>query len=276
MITNFLHTFEPSPIAFALGEINIYWYGLLIAIGAIFAYMVSFFIITKILKEPFLVFHFENLVFYLVIFGIIGARIYHVLARFSYYKKNPLEIFYIWQGGIGIFGAIIAGFLVLYFYAKKVSFFDHKFKIVLRLTDVLAPGIILAQSIGRWGNYFNSELFGRPTDLSWGIPISFLKRPEIFSSFEYFHPTFLYESLWNFVLFIILLIFSFFFIKKRPGLITSLYLIFYSLGRFLIEFIRIDYQPTIFGLRISQIFCIILILFGIWLLTKSKKFYIKS
>lgn len=275
MIINFLHTFRPSPIAFELGKINIYWYGLFIAIGAILAYMVCFFIITKIIKEPLLFLHIENLVFYLVIFGIIGARIYHVLSRLPYYIKNPLEIFYIWQGGIGIFGAIIAGLLVLYFYAKKASFFDNKFKIVLRLTDVLAPGIILAQSIGRWGNYFNSELFGRPTTLSWGIPISFLKRPDIFSSFEYFHPTFLYESLWNFVLFIVLLIFSFFFIKKRPGLITSLYLIFYSLGRFFVEFIRVDYQPTFFSLRMSQIFSIILILFGIWILIKSKKFYIK-
>ncbi len=275
MVINFLHTFNPSPIAFQIGKITIYWYGFLIAIGAILAYMVCFFITKKIIKKPILFLNFEDLIFYLIIFGIIGARIYHVLAQLPYYAKHPLEVFYIWEGGLGIFGAIIAGILVIYFYAKKSSVFERKSKAILTLTDILAPGVVLAQAIGRWGNYFNSELFGKPTSLSWGIPIPFLKRPDIYSSFQYFHPTFLYESLWNLSIFVVLLVLAFFFIKKRSGIVTGFYLIFYPLGRFLIEFIRIDYQPKVFGLRMAQIFCIVSILIGIWLLIKSKKLSIK-
>ncbi|HKL17231.1 MAG TPA: prolipoprotein diacylglyceryl transferase [Patescibacteria group bacterium] len=266
---NFLHGFSPSPIALELIGIKIYWYGLLIAIGAFLAYMVYFFITKKILKSSYLFSYIENLIVYLIIFGFIGARLYHVLARLPYYLKNPIEVFYVWQGGLGIFGGIIGGIIVLYFYNKKKPFFKNKYKSFLRITDILAPGIILAQAIGRWGNYFNSELFGSP--VSWGIPIPVLKRPSMFKGFEYFQPTFLYESLWNLIVFLILILLVVKFIKKRPGLITGSYLMLYSLGRFVIEFFRIDSQPQFLGLRMAQIFCLGLIIVAGFIFLKLGK-----
>ena len=266
---NIFHTFNPDPIVFQIGNITIYWYGLLIAIGAFLAYMVIFYISKKILKDSNLFSQIENLIIYLIAFGLIGARLYHVLTHLSYYFKKPLEIFYIWQGGLGIFGAILAGILVLFFFNKKHPVLKNKFSSFLRITDILAPGVILAQAIGRWGNFFNQELFGFP--VSWGIPISSFKRPDIFASFKYFHPTFLYESIWNLLVFIFLILMVHRFIKKRPGFITGFYLILYPLGRFTIEFIRVDKQPQILGLRTAQVFSIFLILIGCFLLFKSKK-----
>jgi len=242
----FLHTYRPSPILFNLGPFKIYWYGLLIVVAVFLGIWLTIFLSQreKIKKEEII-----DLSFYLLIFSFLGARIFYVLLFPSYFFSHPLEIFKIWQGGLGIYGAVLAGLLVIFFYAKK-----HHFSFLL-LLDLLAPGLILGQAIGRWGNYFNMELYGLPTKLRWGIPIGD----------AYYHPCFLYESLWNLGVFLILLLIC---KKKSPliGEVFSFYLILYPLGRFLIEFLRIDEQPALFSLRLNQIISLVLIGLGLALL----------
>jgi phosphatidylglycerol:prolipoprotein diacylglycerol transferase len=197
-----------------------------------------------------------DLFFYLIIGGFIGARLFYVLYNVNYFWQNPVDIIKIWQGGIAIHGALIFGILVLWWFARK-----HKFDF-WKLSAIIAPGVALGQAIGRWGNYFNQELFGLPTDLPWGIPIALANRPEVFENFEYFHPTFLYESIGSLIVFIILLILHYYAVKRKKYLIFNIkysifitldYVLLYSILRFFIEFIRID--PTagnIFGMRATQ------------------------
>ena len=259
---DFLHNFEPQPIILRLGFLNIYWYSCLIVLGLLLGLILVFKLSPRFkIKKDLL----ENLFFYLVIGGFLGARLYHVLSELPYYLNHPWQVFAIWQGGLGIYGAVVVGCLVLFWFGKKnkINF--------LSLTDLLAPSLILGQAIGRWGNYLNQEIFGKPTDLPWGIPIQIGSRPLEFLSNQYFHPTFLYESIWNFLIFLIL-IFVLIKISPKPGRIFSLYLIFYSLGRFFFEFLRIDVQPTLFNMRLAQIVSLLVFLFGFYLLIKKRPF----
>ena len=193
-----------------------------------------------------------DLAFWLVIAGIVGARLYEVFfIDWDYYKNNLSAIFKIWQGGLAIHGAIIAGLIVLWFWAKKKKFSFW------RLTDWLAAPLALGQAIGRWGNYFNQELFGPPTNLPWGIPISQANRPAPFIDTQYFHPAFFYESILDLVLFLIII----WAIKRgyRTGWATVIYFLGYGLIRFFMEFIRIDETPQIFGLRLPQLASLLII-----------------
>ncbi|MDD5291442.1 MAG: prolipoprotein diacylglyceryl transferase [Patescibacteria group bacterium] len=256
-MVNFLHTFNPNPILVSFGPINIYWYGFFIVLGALAAIAVAFKISSyySLKKEAII-----DLAFWLVIGGIIGARLYHVFLEFPYYLKYPLNIFKVWQGGLAIHGAIIAGLLIIWFFAKKRNL-DFWL-----LTAIIAPGLALAQAIGRWGNYFNGELFGKPTNLGWGIPIDIMRRPLEYISSEFFHPTFLYESIGNFLIFLILISLHIWIIGKKQFknysyfLIFSFYLIMYSILRFSLEFIRIDETPVIWSLRFPQIASLIIVL----------------
>lgn len=254
----FLHSFIPTSILFSFGPINIYWYGLFIVLGILAALYITLKISAKynIQKEKIF-----DLAFWLIINGIIGARIYDVLLEHSYYISNPLAIFKIWQGGLAIHGAIIAGTITILFFARR-----NQLNPVL-LTSIITPGLALGQAVGRWGNYFNQELFGLPTNLPWGIPISVIFRPLNYYNYKYFHPTFLYESIGNLIIFIILFIFHKKLItkhdynNKKQVWIISTYLGLYSILRFSLEFIRIDYAPEIFGWRWPQITsCLILLL----------------
>jgi phosphatidylglycerol---prolipoprotein diacylglyceryl transferase len=198
-------------------------------------------------------------VFYAVIFGIIGARVYHVFLELPYYLQNPLDVFKVWQGGLAIHGGIIAGFAALYFYSKKkkINFFS--------LLSLYAPGLALAQAIGRWGNFFNQELYGLPTNLPWGIPIEPLNRVSGFYNYNFFHPAFLYESLGNLAIFFFLIYIHRQLQKKNVEnnfykiLPFIVYLCAYSILRFSLEFVRIDQTLVISGLRFPQIvsLCII-------------------
>ncbi len=281
---NFLHTFNPDPILISLGPINIYWYGFFILLGSISALLITLKLASyyNIKKDTII-----NLAFYLIIGGIIGARIYHVFLEFPYYLSHPLNIFKIWQGGLAIHGGIIAGVIILFFFAKSISKRSNLQKgdwISARknfwlLSAILVPGLALAQAIGRWGNYFNQELFGLPTDKAWGIPINFLNRPAEFLNFQYFHPTFIYESMGNFLIFLILILINVWIIKnhKNPNsykLTAISYLILYSILRFSLEFIRIDTTPELLGLRFPQIVSLLIIFLTpiiILLLPKNKK-----
>ncbi|MDD3711391.1 MAG: prolipoprotein diacylglyceryl transferase [Patescibacteria group bacterium] len=264
---NFLHNFEPNSVMISWGFLKIYWYGFFIVLGMFLAFSLSLFLAKKYrIKKDTII----DLAFYLIIFGIIGARIYDIFLEWRYYIKNPIDAFKIWQGGLAIHGAILAGLITLWFFVKRVKIDSFKnfnqWTKFFKLTAIITPGLALAQAIGRWGNYFNQELFGRPTDLPWGIYISPGNRPFTYLNNSFFHPTFLYESLGNFIIFLILISIHLLIIKKNKVnfkndfLITSLYLFLYSILRFSLEFIRIDFAPEIFGLRFPQFVSIIIVI----------------
>jgi len=190
-----------------------------------------------------------DLAIYVVPAGIIGGRLYHVITTPELYfgsRGKILDAFKIWQGGMGIWGAIALGVLVgyLYFKAKPRS---QSFFVAL---DALAPGIVLAQGIGRWGNWFNAELFGKPTTLPWGLEIPVGNRPVGFENFSTFHPTFLYESIWCLLVGFIILFLP---VVRRlvRGNQFLLYVFLYSLGRLGVESLRIDSAHHLFGLRFN-------------------------
>ncbi|MFA4834365.1 MAG: prolipoprotein diacylglyceryl transferase [Patescibacteria group bacterium] len=254
---NFLHTFNPNPILVSFGPIHVYWYGFFIVLGVLAAIAAALKISSYYgLKKETII----DLAFWLVLGGIIGARIYHVFLELPYYSKYPLDIFKVWQGGLAIHGAIIAGLLLIWLFARKRNL-DFWL-----LAAIITPGMALAQAIGRWGNYFNQELFGKPTDLSLGIPIDIMKRPVEYISSDFFHPTFLYESIGNFLIFLVLISFHIWVIKKGQFkdyfylLFFIFYLIMYSALRFSLEFVRIDETPVIWNLRFPQIASLIIIL----------------
>ena len=256
---NFLHTFQPQAILLSLGSINIYWYGLCIVLGIVLATILAVRLGKKIGigQEEIL-----DLAFWLVIGGILGARIYQIFLELEYYLADPIRMIKIWEGGIAIHGGIIGGLLVIFLFAKKYQINFWK------LTGIIVPGMALAQSVGRWGNYFNQELFGQPTFLPWGIPINIIYRPENYLAEQYFHPTFLYESIGNFLIFLILIILFFWFIKKekmqnRFLILTLIYLVLYSILRFFMETMRIDDTPILLGIRFPQIASIVLIILSI-------------
>ena len=182
---SFFHNYLPQPILFNLGSVEIHWYGLLIVTAMIAGLLVAIKLAGRLgIKSDEVV----DLGFYLIVFSVVGARIYAVLLFWQYYWHNPFEIVAVWHGGLAIHGAIIGGIatLLIYCWKKRYSFWFW--------ADIGAVVLALGQTIGRWGNYFNQENFGLPTNLPWGIPISPINRPPGFEQFNYFQPTFLYES----------------------------------------------------------------------------------
>ena len=267
---HFLHTYNPEPILISIGPIDVHWYGLFIVTGILLAMSIAFKLAEyyKIPKSAII-----DSSFWLIIGGIAGARLYHVLLELPYYLAHPLNIFKIWHGGLAIHGAIIAGIIITWFWAKK-----NKLNFWL-LTSVYVTGLTLAQAIGRWGNYFNQELFGLPTDLPWGIPILPGNRIMEYYNYQFFHPTFLYESMGSLIIFLTLLSVHVWIIKKhktRNNIYYSLsvvcYLSLYSLLRFILEFIRIDSTPVLFGFRFPQLICLVFIIFSVMFINiKLKK-----
>lgn len=243
-----------NPIALQIGLFSIKWYSLMILLGVVVG-------IGLLLKEgkkynypkDFLF----NLCFWAIIFGFIGARIYYVLFNFDIYKNDPISIFKIWEGGLAIHGGLIAGSITMYLYCKKYNVR------LLKITDMAVPGILLAQSIGRWGNFFNMEAHGgavlRSTLESFHIPEFIINGMNI--NGVYYHPTFFYESLWcllGFIIFILLKHYKY----LKVGSLTFSYLCFYSVGRFVIEALRTD-SLMIGGFKVAQILSIILFIIGI-------------
>jgi phosphatidylglycerol:prolipoprotein diacylglycerol transferase len=282
---------SPSdPILFQLGPFVIRWYGLLIVLGALAATYVGAIEARRKHEDPD---HAWNLLIWCLIFGIIGARIYHVLSSpagasrgFNYYFiENPfttLTIFgvsvpfptalMIWEGGIGIYGALIGGIIGIIIYCHRENLNTW------RWIDNFAPGMLLAQAIGRWGNYFNQELYGPPTDLPWGITITNVNQriPPYNDLTTYpldttFHPVFLYESIWNLIGFGLLIWISRKYANKLlDGDMTSLYFIWYPIGRILVESLRPD-AWTLSGIPTAQIVSVILILIGIGLMVYRRR-----
>ena len=258
-MVNFLHTFRPQPVIFSLGPITVYWYGLFMVLGILAALAVAWRLAKyyKINRDTLF-----DLAFWLIIGGLIGARLYDCCLQLPFYLQHPLQILQIWKGGLAIHGAIIAGLFIIWGFARR-----HKLNF-WQLTSLIVPGLALAQAIGRWGNYFNQELYGLPTALPWGIPIDLFNRPATYITNQYFQPTFLYESLGCLLISALLIYLNSRALKKERLnirfyiLATALYMILYSILRFCLEFIRLDATPSLFGLRWPQIISLIIILFS--------------
>jgi len=248
---NFLHTFNPQPILFTFGPISIHWYGFFITLGIVAGFLATLKLAKWHKVDKGKIF---DLFLYVIIFSIIGARIFYVLYNPLYFWQNPIDIFKIWQGGLAIHGGLTFGFLILWRQTKRMGV---KF---WKLASAIVPGIALGQAIGRWGNYFNQEVFGQPTYLPWGIPIDLWNRPVGYEIFEFFHPAFLYESIGSLAIFGLLMLGHWWIIKRgfqssvySLRLIVVSYLLLYSTLRFFLEFIRIDEMLVISEVRITQL-----------------------
>jgi phosphatidylglycerol:prolipoprotein diacylglycerol transferase len=262
-----------NPIAFQIGPIAVHWYGILIVLGILAAAYLSTFMAKLWGEDPELV--WDALV-WCVLLGVVGARLYHVLTvppsmgvdRW-YYFHHPLEILATWKGGLGIYGAVAGGALGLYITVRRAK------RDIWRWMDITVPGLVLAQAIGRWGNFVNQELYGRPTDLPWGIYIEPRYRLAGYEMYERFHPTFFYESMLDLVVCALLVYLTWRYREKLvSGIIACLYFIAYSSIRFLLEFVRLD-SPAVGSITIAQIvaLCVIAAFAGIivWRTRMAKK-----
>lgn len=240
-----------------VGPFALRWYGLLIASAVLIGVSLSQYLAKRRGVNPDLL---GDLAIWLVIGAIPCARIYYVLFEWENYAQHPEDIIAIWKGGIAIHGAIIGGLIAALIFARinRTSFWQ--------LADLVAPSLVLGQAIGRWGNFFNSEAFGRPTDLPWKLFIPIDRRPPGYTQFEYFHPTFLYESLWNIGVFTLLLTLFFRGLRSKPplkvGTLFLTYMVTYSIGRFWIEGLRTD-SLMLGPLRIAQVVSLVEITLGI-------------
>lgn len=258
---------SPGEEIFNLGWFRLKWYGLLIAAAVLIGVNLSMQLAKKrnIDSES-----IADLSIWLVLAAIPAARLYYVAFEWQSYSQHPDRIIKIWEGGIAIHGAIIGGSIAAIIFAKlkQISFWQ--------LADVVAPSLALGQAIGRWGNFFNSEAFGSPTDLPWKLYIPRDRRPFEYVNSEYFHPTFLYESLWNLLVFTILM---WLFIgdnrhhRLKAGSIFLVYLVAYSIGRFGVEGLRTD--SLMFGsLKMAQAISLVGIAIGaiglLWLYIRRR------
>ena len=209
----------------------------------------------------------SDVAIFAVPFGIIGGRIYHVATDWEKYfgsGQNWIDALKIWNGGLGIWGAILFGGVGAWIGCKYYKIYLPPF------ADAIAPGIIFAQAIGRLGNYFNQELFGKPTDLAWGLEIAEKFRPQGFESFATFHPTFLYEIIWNVFIGFGLIYFDRKY-KIGHGRLFALYVSLYSLGRLFIENLRIDEARLLLGFRFNVFTCLVVIVGGLIYFIMSNK-----
>lgn len=250
-----------NSILLDLGFLEIKWYSFFILIGIITAYIL---IVResrrKGIKEEII----NDLFFYGIIIGIIGARLYYVIFNSSYYLDNPSEILKVWNGGLAIHGAIISTLLFLLIYTKKKKISS------LLLTDIIVVGLIIAQAIGRWGNFFNQEAYGRIISLKVlrGMHLPNFIIEGMYIEGAYREPTFLYESILSLLGFIILII-----LRRNKkikiGYLTSFYLIWYGIERLIIETFRSD-SLMLGNIKMAQLVSIISIISGIILIIKSK------
>jgi len=258
---------------FYIGTLHVHYYGLLIMVGVLAATWLASQRTKRQGKDPdFLLDAFP----WILLGGVIGARIWHILTppasmvargiTTKYYLTHFFDAIAIWKGGLGIFGAVIGGCLSLFIYAR------YRKEDFLAWADIIAPGLALAQAIGRWGNFINQEVYGLPTSLPWGIFIDKAHRIQGFAEVAYYHPLFLYESLWSLLIMGALLWFGFKFQEQlRPGSIFLAYIILYAGGRFGLEFLRLD-ASTAAGMNVNQIFILAVgILAGAALLWQQRR-----
>ena len=268
-----------NPVIFSIGPLQMTWYGLLIVFGAVIAAYVSTFEAKRRGEDPE---HIWSMLAWILIFGIIGARLYHVFSNpvgglgWSWYREHPIDIIAFWNGGfrgLGIYGAVFGGFLAIALYAWRYHLS------LPRWLDIVTPGILLAQAIGRMGNFINQELYGPPTTLPWGFKINpkfpFQPPTEMLGKTQdevlkyiaatRFHPTFFYEALWNLVGFgLVMWLGRKWYHKLRDGDLILFYLIWYPLGRIIVEMFRPDaWISGVPGLATAQLISLGLMGFAI-------------
>jgi phosphatidylglycerol:prolipoprotein diacylglycerol transferase len=269
------------PQTFSIGPLTIHYYGVIMALAVAAAFYFAIKRSEQYGINPRLA---EDLLFWLIIGGFIGARLYHVASSFGYYYIHPIDILKVWNGGLSIYGALIGGLITLWIYKKLSTFWKSTEALakerslqLLTLLDWLAPSLVLGQIIGRFGNFFNYEAFGYPTNLPWKMFVPFRFRPITYQSFSFFHPFFLYEVLGNLViLFFLAKIEKFLSVKgkpysakasavakamadKSPGKLFFSYLLLYNSLRFCLEFLRVD--STFIGVfRLNAIVSLVLVL----------------
>ncbi len=257
----------PSSVAFSIGGFDIHYYGLIMFCAIIFAISVICFVAKKYYKDT-STDRIIDMLPVIILSAILSARIYYVFMDIGYFSKNPSEIIALWHGGMSIHGAILGGVIAGIIYCKinKINFFKY--------ADIFSYGVVIGQAVGRFGNWFNCEAFGKPCSIPFiklFIPAPY--RPDGFENIAYYHPAFLYESLWDIAVFLIL----FFIIRKitgiKDGTIFFSYLILYSSGRIVIEWCRMDSVLNIGGIAVAQIVSLILIFVaaaGLFLINKNK------
>lgn len=257
-----------NPVALQLGPISIRWYAICIVSGLILAVYLSMKEAPRKKINPDDIIDFILIAFPL---SIVGARLYYVIFEWGYYSQHLGEIFAIWNGGIAIYGGLLTGALVLYLFSRRRLIEPIDF------LDIAAPSVMIAQSIGRWGNFFNQEAYGTAVKSLNYLP-SFI-RDQMYIDGSYRQPTFLYESIWNLLGFLLILI-----LRRKPqflrqGEITAFYLIWYGFGRMIIEGMRTD-SLMFAGLRVSQWLSMILILVGfaiiIYQRRKKAPYYVET
>lgn len=227
------------------------FYGIIIVVGAVLGAWLAAREAKRRGHDPEIVW---DLLIYLMIGGVIGARIWHILTpspstglTTAWYFSHPLDMLAVWRGGLGIPGAVIGGAAVLFFYSRRMGLSFSGW------ADIIAPSLALGQAVGRWGNYFNQELYGAPTNLPWKIFIEPAERLVEYQNVEYYHPLFLYESIWNFAnMFFLLWMSRRFADRLKSGDIFLVYLVTYPVGRFFLDFLRLD-ASMVGGLNINQV-----------------------
>jgi len=241
--------FTPDPIAFQLGPLPVYWYGIGYALGLAAAYLVMVRLARRAGENADVL---GNGMIIVAIAALIGGRLYHVIDQWALYQDDPIKILLPPYSGLGVYGGIATGTVAAFLYAR------YKHVPFLRWTDIVAPGLFVMQAIARWGNFFNQELYGSPTTLPWGIPIDCAHRLEIYAcsvmpETTRFHPLFLYESLSG-LLGAVVLIWLGFHARKwlRPGDLLLVFFVWYGLVRFFLETFRVD-NWTFNGVPVAQI-----------------------
>ncbi|HWW53887.1 MAG TPA: prolipoprotein diacylglyceryl transferase [Acidimicrobiales bacterium] len=252
---------SPSSGEIRIGPLPLRAYGLLIALGVYVAVVVAGRRYRRQGGDPELI---TALAIWAVPGGIIGARIYHVATDYELYTHHLTGIFKIWDGGLGIWGGVLGGVAVGVWVAHRRG------ADVRLLLDVVAPALPLAQAIGRWGNYFNQELFGRPTTLPWALRIDLAHRPLQYAQYKTFQPTFLYECLWDLaVVGVVLLVERR--ARLRKGYLFAVYVATYTFGRFWIESLRIDFAHKFFGLRLNDWTSIIVFVVAVGFIIRGRR-----
>ncbi|MDO6657884.1 prolipoprotein diacylglyceryl transferase [Anaerobacillus sp. 1_MG-2023] len=249
-------------VALELGPISIYWYGIIIAFGAYLGLLLA---MRETKRQGLPKETFVDLILWAVPIAIISARIYYVIFQWSYYKDNPGDIFAIWEGGIAIHGALIGSVITAIIFTRKrgLSFW--------KIADIAAPSIILGQAIGRWGNFMNQEAHGGPVTRAFleNLMLPDFIINQMYIDGTYYHPTFLYESLWNIAGVVLLVILQRTAVKR--GEVFLAYVTWYSIGRLYIEGLRTDSLMLTESLRVAQVISVVLIVVSIALIIYRRK-----
>jgi prolipoprotein diacylglyceryl transferase len=261
-VTSLLASIPSPPInGFEIGPLRITFYGILIAIGVALGWQMTVRRYRDKGGDPALA---ERVLTWMLLIGFIGARVAYVSTHLSRFEGEWWKVVAIWEGGLALFGGLTAGAITIFVLVRRWGGDLPMF------LDSLAPALPLAQAFGRWGNYFNQELFGTPTDLPWGVEIEPRFRPDAYPDAETFHPTFLYESLWNLLLCALIIWLD----KRVPALrgrLIGVYLVGYAMMRFLLELIRTDTTFRLLGISRNGWVSLGAVVLGVFVLARGVK-----